>query len=81
MFRGLSALSIAAILLSPTWSAAQETDDVPVPPVYVPEQDQDGVTSVPPATCQGLNCLPEQENPVLECEGQGCAPAPLDQDG
>jgi hypothetical protein len=71
---------VSAIVLA--WMApavAQENngqDDGPVPPVYVPEEQQDNIPSGPPAVCQGQNCLPPEQNRVQSCEGQGCTPEP-----
>lgn len=31
---------------------------------------------VPPVHCEGQNCLPPAEDPVLDCKGQDCKPAP-----
>jgi hypothetical protein len=73
-----AARASAILLVSATPMLAQQ-DDSPVPPVYVPEEQQDNVPSGPPEVCQGQNCLPPEENPVQECEGQGCTPEPPEQ--
>jgi hypothetical protein len=73
-----AALASAILLASATLMLAQQ-DDGPVPPVYVPEEQQDNVPSGPPAVCQGRNCLPPGENPVQQCEGQDCTPEPLEE--
>jgi hypothetical protein len=73
-----AALASAILLASGAPMAAQE-EDGPVPPVYVPEEQQDGVPAGPPAICHGQNCLPPEENPVQKCEGQGCTPELLDE--
>ena len=76
----IHATLVSAILLaSGAATVAQEQEDGPVPPVYVPEEEQDGVPADPPAVCQGQNCLPPEENPVQQCEGQGCTPEPLEE--
>ena len=71
-----AALVSAILLASGAATVAQEQEDGPVPPVYVPEEQQDGVPADPPAVCQGQNCLPPEENPVQQCDGQGCTPEP-----
>jgi hypothetical protein len=73
-----TALASAILLASLVPIAAQE-EDGPVPPVYVPEEQQDNVPSGPPAVCQGRNCLPPEENPVQQCEGRDCTPEPLEE--
>jgi hypothetical protein len=73
-----AALASAVLLASGLPTAAQQSDG-PVPPVYVPEEQQDSVPSGPPAVCQGQNCLPPEENPVQQCEGQNCTPEPLEE--
>lgn len=74
-----AALVSAILLASGAATVAQENDgqnNGPVPPVYVPEEQQDDVPSGPPTVCQGQNCLPPEQNPVQTCEGQGCTPEP-----
>ena len=66
----------SVILLASGLPALAQQDDGAVPPVYVPEEQQDNLPSGPPAVCEGQNCLPPEENPVQECEGQGCTPEP-----
>jgi hypothetical protein len=68
-----AALASAILLASATTMFAQQ-DDGPVPPVYVPEEQQDNVPADPPAVCQGQDCLSPEENPVQQCEGQDCTP-------
>jgi hypothetical protein len=70
---------VSAILLASATPMLAQQDDGPVPPVYVPEEQQDNVPSGPPAVCQGRNCLPPGENPVQQCEGQDCTPEPLEE--
>lgn len=72
-----AALVGAILMASGAPVVAQE--DGPVPPVYVPEEEQDNVPADPPAICQGQNCLPPEENPVQKCEGQDCTPEPLEE--
>jgi hypothetical protein len=72
-----AALAGAILMASEVSTRAQE-EDGPVPPVYVPEEQQDGVPAGPPAICQGQNCLPPEENPVQRCEGQDCTPELLE---
>ena len=74
-----AALVVAILMASGLPAVAQEEEDGPVPPVYVPEEEQDGVPAGPPAICQGQNCLPPEENPVQKCEGQDCTPEPLEE--
>ena len=73
-------VALASAILLASWVpiAAQE-EDGPVPPVYVPEEQQDDVPSDPPAVCQGQNCLPPEENPVQQCGGRDCTPEPLEE--
>lgn len=73
-----AALASVFLLASGTSLLAQQ-DNAPVPPVYVPEEQQDDVPSGPPAVCEGQNCLPPAENPVEACEGQDCTPEPLEE--
>jgi hypothetical protein len=68
-----------AILMASGVPAVAQEEDEPVPPVYVPEEEQDGVPAGPPTVCQGQNCLPPEENPVQKCEGQDCTPEPLEE--
>jgi hypothetical protein len=70
---------VGTILLASGAPVLAQQDDGPVPPVYVPEVQQDNVPSDPPAVCQGQNCLPTEENPVQQCEGQDCTPGPLEE--
>jgi hypothetical protein len=67
------------VAMTMSWSAAAlANDDSPVPPVYVPDNEDDAdVPEQPPIHCQGQNCLAPEANPVLECEGPDCDPAPL----
>ena len=74
-----AALVSTILLASGAAAVAQEQEDGPVPPVYVPEEEQDGVPADPPNVCQGQNCLPPEENPVQQCEGQDCTPEPLEE--
>jgi hypothetical protein len=74
-----AALVFLAMVTWPAPAGAQENDDGPVRPVYVPEDQQDGVPSGPPEVCQGQSCLPPEQNPVEQCEGQNCTPAPLEE--
>jgi hypothetical protein len=74
-----AALVGAILMASGAPVVAQEEEDGPVPPVYVPEEEQDNVPADPPAICQGQNCLPPEENPVQKCEGQDCTPEPLEE--
>jgi len=37
---------------------------------------QAGTEQTPPVHCEGQNCLPPAEDPVLDCKGQDCKPAP-----
>jgi hypothetical protein len=74
-----AALVLLALAVLPAPAVAQEDEDAPVPPVYVPEDQQDGVPSGPPEVCKGQNCLPPEENPVEQCEGQNCTPEPAEE--
>ena len=74
----IRAMLACAILVASGPVFAQE-EEGPVPPVYVPEEQQGDAPSGPPATCQGQDCLPLAENPVQECKGQDCAPEPVDE--
>lgn len=74
-----AALVFLALVIWRAPAGAQEGGDGPVPPVYVPEDQQDGIPAGPPEFCQGQNCLPPEENPVQQCEGQNCTPEPLDE--
>lgn len=51
-----------------------------VPPVHAddkPAQPNSQATPQPPAVhCQGQNCLPPADDPVLDCKGPDCTPAP-----
>ena len=52
-------------------------------PVYVdPNQPacegEDCPEAHPAVECQGQDCLPAQDNPVESCEGDNCAPAPVE---
>ena len=50
--------------------SAVHAEDKPAPPngELAPLQ--------PPIHCEGQNCLPPAEDPVLDCKGQDCKPAP-----
>jgi hypothetical protein len=72
-----AALASTILLALGAPMAAQE-EDGPVPPVYVPEEQQNNTPADPPVVCQGQNCLPPEENPVQQCEGQNCTPSPLE---
>ncbi|WP_141245281.1 hypothetical protein [Mesorhizobium sp. WSM4313] len=42
-----------------------------------PAQPNSQATPQPPAVhCQGQNCLPPADDPVLDCKGPDCTPAP-----
>jgi hypothetical protein len=79
---GMALLRLMVLFFVLTWLglfAAVAEENGLVPPVYVPNhEDQDYNAPEPPVIhCQGLNCLPPEENPVLECDGPDCEPTPL----
>ena len=43
-----------------------------------PAQPNGQATMQPPPAvhCEGQNCLPQAEDPVLDCKGADCTPAP-----
>ena len=78
----MALLRLIILLVVMTWIglvAAMAEEDGPVPPVYVPDnEDHDANAPEQPVIhCEGLNCLPPEENPVLECDGPDCDPTPL----
>lgn len=46
-------------------------DDQPVQP-----NSQPATEPSPAIHCEGQNCLPPAEDPVLDCKGPDCTPAP-----
>ncbi len=63
------ALASAILLASATPMLAQQ-DDGPVPPVYVPEEQQDNVPSGPPEVCQGQNCCRRKKSRSRNAKGR-----------
>lgn len=50
---------------------AARAEDQPAKP-----NGQATTQQLPPVHCEGQNCLPPAEDPVLDCKGQDCKPAP-----
>lgn len=50
-----------------------------VPPVYVDpaqEAEDEAAPERPAIHCEGMNCLPPEDNPVEACEGENCVLQP-----
>jgi len=62
---------LGAIVTCLADTPAVRADDQPAQPNAQTTTDQ------PPAIhCEGQNCLPPAEDPVLDCKGADCTPAP-----
>lgn len=62
---------LCAVLIGLASSPAVLADNETVQP------NGQGATEPSPAIhCEGQNCLPPAEDPVLECKGADCSPAP-----